>query len=107
MMLQSKQQEAAVLAEVGDGGFSMQDIELIQQLGRLSWVRTLVARRMVHFRYMGNVSAVLCHRSLCSLQVTECAREDPLQVSRNTLQQQTAVIAFKAQYYSGLPFQVR
>ncbi|BDA41790.1 hypothetical protein COCOBI_02-5840 [Coccomyxa sp. Obi] len=52
----------------------MQDIELIQQLGRLSWV-------------------------------TESAREDPLQVFRNTVQQQTAVIAFKGQYYSGLPFQ--
>lgn len=41
----------------------------------------------------------------CS-QVTEVAREDPLQLSRNTVQEQTAVIAFTARYYSGLPFQV-
>lgn len=39
------------------------------------------------------------------MQVTETAREDPLQVTRN-LQQQTAIIAFMAQYYSGRPFQV-
>lgn len=38
ILLQSKLQEAAVLAEVGSGGFSMQEFELIQQLGRLSWV---------------------------------------------------------------------
>ncbi len=41
------------------------------------------------------------------MQVTEVAREDPLQLSRNTVQEQTAVIAFTALYYSGLPFQVR
>ena len=40
------------------------------------------------------------------MQVTEVAREDPLQLSRNTVQEQTAVIAFTALYYSGLPFQV-
>ena len=34
------------------------------------------------------------------------AREDPLQLSRNTVQEQTAVVAFTALYYSGLPFQV-
>ena len=41
-----------------------------------------------------------------SMQVTEVAREDPLQLSRNTVQEQTAVVAFTALYYSGLPFQV-
>ncbi|CAK0745542.1 hypothetical protein CVIRNUC_001627 [Coccomyxa viridis] len=71
---ESKVQEAAVLAEVGEGGFGAQDLELIQQLGALSWV-------------------------------TEVAREDPLQLSRNTVQEQTAVVAFTALYYSGLPFQ--
>lgn len=40
------------------------------------------------------------------MQVTEVAREDPLQVNRNTIQEQTAVVAFTALYYSGLPFQV-
>ena len=40
------------------------------------------------------------------MQVTEVAREDPLQLSRNTVQEQTAVVAFTALYYSGLPFQV-
>lgn len=40
------------------------------------------------------------------MQVTEVAREDPLQLSRNTVQEQTAVIAFTALYFSGLPFQV-
>ena len=43
---------------------------------------------------------------LLSMQVTEVAREDPLQLSRNTVQEQTAVVAFTALYYSGLPFQV-
>ena len=38
---QSKQQEAAVLAEVGDGGFSVGELEILQQLGRLSWVRAM------------------------------------------------------------------
>ena len=28
-----------MLAEVGEGGFGAQDLELIQQLGALSWVR--------------------------------------------------------------------
>lgn len=42
----------------------------------------------------------------CQVQVTEVAREDPLQLSRNTVQEQTAVVAFTALYYSGLPFQV-
>ena len=46
-------------------------------------------------------------RSGSDAQVTEVAREDPLQLSRNTVQEQTAVIAFTALYYSGLPFQVR
>ncbi len=46
-------------------------------------------------------------RSTSRLQVTEVAREDPLQLSRNTVQEQTAVIAFTALYYSGLPFQVQ
>ena len=40
------------------------------------------------------------------MQVTEAAPEDPLQLSRTTLQQQTAIIAFTARYYSGMPFQV-
>ena len=40
------------------------------------------------------------------MQVTEVAREDPLQLNRNTVQEQTAVVAFTALYYSGLPFQV-
>ena len=37
--MQSKAREAAVLAEVGEGGFGAQDLELTQQLGALSWVR--------------------------------------------------------------------
>ena len=39
-------------------------------------------------------------------QLTESPPEDPLQLSRNTVQQQTAIIAFTARYYSGMPFQV-
>lgn len=38
-MLQSLQQERAVLAEVGEGGYGVRDFEILQQLGRLSWVR--------------------------------------------------------------------
>ena len=30
-----------MLAEVGNGGFSAGDLEILQQLGRLSWVRAL------------------------------------------------------------------
>ena len=37
--MQSKAREAAVLAEVGEGGFGAQDLELTQQFGALSWVR--------------------------------------------------------------------
>ena len=42
-----------------------------------------------------------------ALQLTESPPEDPLQLSRTTVQQQTAIIAFAARYYSGMPFQVR
>lgn len=88
----------------------MQDIELIQQLGRLSWVRLCTANSpacnygFLEIQILQSSASLFT--SLLLVQVTESAREDPLQVSRNTVEQQTAVIAFKGQYYSGLPFQV-
>ena len=33
-----------MLAEVGSGGFSAGDLEILQQLGRLSWVRATWAQ---------------------------------------------------------------
>lgn len=36
LVAQSKEQQKRVFAEVGDGGFSASDFEIIQQMGRLS-----------------------------------------------------------------------
>jgi hypothetical protein len=178
--VQSKQQEAAVLAEIGDGGFCAADFEIVQQLGRLSWVcrhfqpthalrmrdgasshciclnfiemqqgqspvpiMQLLQRynhkhELFHTQDCCNIvkpcfmygrsmdvssmfPAFLCtsarawhpacsvhghtHLPACTIQVTETAKDDPLQLARN-LEEKTAIIAFIAQYYSGRPFQV-
>ena len=39
-------------------------------------------------------------------QVTESARESPLQAGKAALAEQAAVLAYTARYFSGLPFQV-
>lgn len=38
VLLQSDAREAAVLEEVGEGGFEAQEFELVEQIGQLSWV---------------------------------------------------------------------
>ena len=42
-----------------------------------------------------------------AMQLTESPPEDPLQLMRTRVQQQTAIIAHTARYYSGMPFQAR
>ena len=66
---QAKQAQAEVLAEVGDGGFTVAEFELLSELGRIA--------------------------------VQQLSSDD----TGRTQRQETLVIAYTAQYTSGLPYQ--
>ena len=74
--LETKSQEADVLAEVGDGGFSASEFELLQELGQIS------------------------------IQQVEAPVDDgPFPSTTGQRTARAAVIAYTASYFSGMPFQ--
>jgi hypothetical protein len=74
--LETKNQEADVLAEVGDGGFSASEFELLSELGQIS------------------------------IQQVEAPAEDsPFPSTSGQRTARAAVIAYTASYFSGMPFQ--
>jgi hypothetical protein len=74
--LETKAQESVVLAEVGDGGFSASEFELLSELGQIS------------------------------IQQVEAPADDgPFPSTTGQRTARAAVIAYTASYYSGMPFQ--
>jgi len=74
--LETKDQEADVLSEIGDGGFSASEFELVSELGQIS------------------------------VQQVEAPVEDsPFPSTTGQRTARAAVIAYTASYFSGMPFQ--
>ena len=96
-LVQALRRQAEFLTQT-EGGFAANEFEILQQLGRLSWVRPL--QRLIEQQQ--TASAV---NSVGYPQVTEGAKESPLQMSATCSEQVQAVIAFSARYFSGGPFQ--
>lgn len=74
--LETKAQEADVLSEVGDGGFSASEFELLSELGQIS-----------------------------VQQVEAPADDSPFPSTTGQRTARAAVIAYTASYFSGMPFQ--
>ena len=89
--LESKANEADILASVGDGGFSASEFELLQELGQIS------------IQQLSDQDQDQTTTSTSSYDSSDTA---PNSLSSN--QQKTAraaVIAYTASYFSGMPFQ--
>jgi hypothetical protein len=76
--LETKAQEADVLSEVGDGGFSASEFELLQELGQISIQQVVVETP---------------------------ADESAFPSTTGQVTARAAVIAYTASYFSGMPFQ--
>lgn len=67
-----------MLAEVGEGGYSVRDFEILQQLGRLSWVRVHTCWwQITPTTLQAHAATLSACRSLRQLRRTRCSYREP------------------------------
>ena len=69
-----------MLAEVGEGGFGAQDLELIQQLGALSWCGLTALHCTVKNDSKGSTASQVYSLSHCRCLVSGSALHGPMHV---------------------------
>jgi len=110
LYLQTKASEADILAAVGDGGFSPEEFELLQELGTINIQQVgkpLLSRScLVVLLGWGSWAPTTRLLPPFPLQVAASMDIDDFVLPTSQRSARTAVIAYTASFFSGMPFQV-